>query len=141
VPLPDPKPGLVIRYDYVWSRQAAAGREQGKDRPACLVAASDTGVRPRFVIILPITHSCPTDIDVGIEIPKRVREALGLDDEPSWVVISDHNVDAWPNAGLQQVPRHPRSFSYGFLPPVLFAQIKARFLKLAARGGSMGVRR
>ena len=32
--LPDPKPGLVVRYDYLWTHEAAAGREQGKDRPA-----------------------------------------------------------------------------------------------------------
>jgi hypothetical protein len=40
VPLPEPRPGLVIRYDYLWSREAA-GREQGKERPACFVAAMD----------------------------------------------------------------------------------------------------
>jgi hypothetical protein len=43
--LPEPKPGLVVRYDYLWSHQAAAGLDQGKDRPACLVAASDTNLR------------------------------------------------------------------------------------------------
>ena len=53
--LPEPKPGLVIRYDYLWSREAAVGRDQGKDRPACLVAASDSTTLPRFVVILPIT--------------------------------------------------------------------------------------
>jgi len=58
--MPEPEPGLVIRYDYLWADEAAAGRDQGKDRPACLVAASDSPIRPRFVVILPITHSPPT---------------------------------------------------------------------------------
>lgn len=44
---PDPKPGPVIRYDYLWSHEAAAGRDQDKERPACLVAARDSQVRPR----------------------------------------------------------------------------------------------
>jgi mRNA-degrading endonuclease toxin of MazEF toxin-antitoxin module len=57
--LPDPKPGLVIRYDYVWAHEALAGRDQGKERPACLVAASDASASPRFVVILPITHTPP----------------------------------------------------------------------------------
>jgi hypothetical protein len=69
VAFPEPKPGLVIRYDYLWSHQAIAGRDQGKDRPACLVAASDSRANPRFVVILPITHSAPTGETVGIEIP------------------------------------------------------------------------
>jgi mRNA-degrading endonuclease toxin of MazEF toxin-antitoxin module len=81
--LPEPRPGLVVRYDYLWNRQAAAGRDQGKERPACLVAASDSAAKPRFVIILPITHSPPTGETIGIEIPARVREAIGLDDAPS----------------------------------------------------------
>jgi mRNA-degrading endonuclease toxin of MazEF toxin-antitoxin module len=59
VPLPEPRPGLVIRYDYLWSREAVAGRDQGKERPACLVAATDSAAAPRFVVILPITHTPP----------------------------------------------------------------------------------
>ena len=38
MPLPDLRPGLVVRYDYLWTREAAAGREQGKDRPPGLFA-------------------------------------------------------------------------------------------------------
>jgi hypothetical protein len=57
------------------------------------------------------------------------------------VLISDHNVDEWPNAGLMAVPGRPGAWSYGFIPPGLFAQIKARFLELAEQGRSAGVRR
>jgi len=141
VALPDPKPGLVIRYDYLWTREAAIGRQQSKERPACLVAASDYTVTPRFVVILPITHSAPAGDTVGIEIPHKVLQALGLDDARSWVLVSDHNVDEWPNAGLAPLPDRPGVFSYGFIPPSLFAQIKARFLEVSALGRSAGVRR
>ena len=139
--LPEPRPGLVIRYDYLWSREAAEGRQQSKDRPACLIAASDPSTTPRFVVILPITHSAPRGGNVGIEIPHKVRRALGLDDAPSWVLLSDHNVDEWPNAGLTPVPGRPDVWSYGFVPPGLFSQIKARFLDLAEQGCSAGARR
>tara|TARA_B100000614_G_scaffold238821_1_gene237915 strand:- start:65 stop:490 length:426 start_codon:yes stop_codon:yes gene_type:complete len=141
VAIPEPKPGLVIRYDYLWSHEAAAGREQGKERPACLVAASDSSVRPRFVVILPITHSQPGDDTVGIEIPAKVRQALGLDDAPSWVIVSEYNVDEWPNGGLAPLPGRPGVFSYGFIPPRLFAQVKDKFLELSGQRWSSGVRR
>ena len=139
--LPDPQPGLVIRYDYLWTREAVAGRQQGKDRPACLVAATDSTVKPRFVVLLPITHTAPSGDTVGIEIPAKVRAAIGLDDQPSWVIVSEHNVDEWPNAGLAPIPGQPGMFNYGFVPPGLFKQIKSKFLELADLGQGGGVRR
>jgi hypothetical protein len=141
VPIPDPKPGWVIRYDYLWIDEAVAGRDQGKDRPACLVAASDSTASPRFVVILPITHKPPDRNSVGVAIPARVRQAIGLDDVPSWAIVSEHNVDEWPNAGLAPLPGRPGVFSYGLIPPGLFAQVKAKFLELSGRRRSPGVRR
>jgi hypothetical protein len=141
LPLPDPKPGLVVRYDYLWTHEAAASRDQGKDRPACLLAATDDAARPRYVVLLPITHSPPAGEIVGIEIPAKVKHAIGLDDEPSWVIVSEHNIDEWPNGGLSPLPGRPDVFSYGFLPPGLFARIKASFLDLAKAGRSSAVRR
>jgi hypothetical protein len=141
VALPDPKPGLVVGYDYLWSSEAAAGRDEGKERPTCLVAASDSLTKPRYVVLLPITHSPPDASTVGIEIPARVKRAIGLDEAPSWVVVSKYNVDGWPNAGLSPLPGKPGIFGYGFIPPGLFAQIKARFLQLARQGKSDVVRR
>ena len=135
MPLPEPKPGLVIRYDYLWSREAAAGRTQGKERPACLVAATNSVPSPRFVVILPITHARPNGNTVGVEIPAKVRAALGLDDAPSWVIVSEHNVDEWPNGGLAPLPGRPGVFAYGFIPPGLFAQVKAKFMELCEKGG------
>ena len=141
MPLPEPKPGLVIRYDYLWTSQAAAGRDTGKERPACLVAAMEPTASPRFVVILPITHTRPGKDTVGVGIPAKVRKGLGLDDAPSWVIVSEHNVDEWPNGGLASLPGRPGVFSYGFIPPGLFAQVKAKFLALYEKGKSGRARR
>ena len=137
----DPKPGLVVRYDHLWTHETAAGRDQGKTRPTCLIAATDPAVRPRYVVLLPITHTSPAGDAAGIEIPARVKQALGLDDAPSWVIVSKHSIDEWPNAGLSPLPGLPDVFTYGFIPPGLFAQIKARFLELARAKESRAVRR
>lgn len=139
--LPEPEPGLVIRYDYLWSREAEAGRKSGKERPACLIATIDSASDPRFVAILPITHSEPKGRTAGVEIPPRVCEHLGLDGERSWVVVSEFNVDDWPNAGLSPVPGRRGQFAYGFLPPRLFAAIKAKFLDIHDAGQTKRVRR
>jgi hypothetical protein len=84
VAFPEPKPGLVVRYDDLWTHQAAARRDQGKHRPACLVAARDSQTRPRLVVLLPITHKPPDGDTIGIEIPAKVKQAIGLDDARSW---------------------------------------------------------
>ncbi|AMN47181.1 hypothetical protein ACG33_08750 [Steroidobacter denitrificans] len=139
--IPEPSPGLVVRYDYLWSREAAAGRIQGKERPACLVVASDSDTKPRFVVLLPITHSPPLGDTVAVEIPAKVRKAIGLDDAPSWIVVSEYNVDEWPNAGLAPLPGRPDLYAYGFIPPGLFATIKARLVALAREKKSEAVNR
>ena len=139
--LPAPRPGLVFRYDYVWAADATSSPESGKDRPACLVAASDASLKPKFVVILPITHSKPGAGVVGVELPAKVKAHIGLDEMASWVIVSEHNVDAWPNGGLSPLPGRPGMFSHGFIPPSLFAQIKVRFLELARAGQAKSVKR
>ena len=141
VSFPEPRPGLVIRYDYLWAHEAEHGQDQGKDRPSCLVAASDNVMRPRYVVLLPITHTPPAGDAVGVEIPAKVKQSIGLDDAPSWVIISEHNIDEWPNGGLSPVPGKGAGFAYGFIPPGLFAKIKAEFLNLTRQKRSGAVRR
>ena len=101
----------------------------------------EPGTRPRYVVILPITHTPPDKDAVAIEIPANVRRAIGLDDAPGWIVVSEHNVDEWPNTGLAPLPGQPGVFLYAFITPGLFAQVKARFLALSAAGGGAGVAR
>ncbi len=59
--LPQPAPGLVIRYNYLWADEAARGNEEGsKDRPAAIVmAVKHSGGDETHVYVLPITHSPP----------------------------------------------------------------------------------
>jgi hypothetical protein len=49
-------------------------------------------------------------------------------EEPSWVVVSEYNVDEWPNAGLSPVPGKREVCAY---PPALFAAVEVRFVELA----------
>ena len=94
---PEPQPGLVISYAYLWSEEAEQGRVEGrKDRPCVIVVAVETpGPVPRKrVAVAPINHTRPSDPRVAIEVPPRVKEHLGLDDERSWVILDEFNVFA-----------------------------------------------
>jgi hypothetical protein len=56
---PAPRPGLVIRYSYLWNREARAGQDEGsKDRPCAVLLAVDRGEETE-VYVLPITQSPP----------------------------------------------------------------------------------
>ena len=51
-------PGLVIRYSYLWRRQADQGREGGgRDRPCAIVAAVKNDPGGKTVYVLPIVTS------------------------------------------------------------------------------------
>lgn len=126
--LPEPEPGLIFRYDYLWDREARAGRNTSKERPVCVAITIDASEEPRIVIILPITHSKPSGGTVGVEIPEAVRRALRLDAERCWIIVSEANVDEWPNAGIATVPGKVPSLSYGYLPPDLYAVVKKKML-------------
>lgn len=127
---PAPQLGLVIRYSYLWTQEASAGREEGaKDRPCAIVLAVDTAQERKRVIVLPITHTVPQPPDEGIELPAIVKARLGLDHERSWIIVSEGNDFIWPGPDLRPAAVEGReSVAYGFLPPRLFDVIRDRFL-------------
>jgi hypothetical protein len=60
VSFPDPHPGLVIRYAYLWKREHDQGREEGsKDRPCAIVVSVLDDEGEQEAMVLPITHSAP----------------------------------------------------------------------------------
>ena len=136
---PAPQPGLVIRYSYLWTREARAGREEGaKDRPCAIVLAIGAAQERERVIVLPITHTAPQPPDEGVELPLAVKTRLGLDHERSWVIVSEGNDFIWPGPDLRPLAgKGLDSVVYGLLPPRLFHAIRSRFL-VRARTGQAG---
>ena len=135
--LPEPVPGLVIAYSYLWRQEQAQGHEEGrKDRP-CLVVVSvimDGGVRR--VLVLPVTHTPPGSPELAIELPAKVKQRLGMDDARSWIVISEWNEFTWPGPDLRRV-RGKDTIVYGMLPPSLFRTIRERLLVAARHPGGV----
>lgn len=135
MPLPDPHPGLVIAYAYLWHREFLRGQEEGtKARPCAVVLAVEGEQGETVVTVVPVTHARPSDIDDAVELPPPTKRRLGLDDERSWVVVSEVNRFIWPGPDLRPVSKQEAGqFAYGTLPPSLFETIKKQLLKRAAR--------
>lgn len=135
---PEPEAGLVISYSYLWSDEAAEGHVEGrKHRPCAIVlVVQQAEGRGPVVTVAPITHSPPSSLNAVIEIPLAVKRHLGLDDEPSWVVLDDFNVFTWPGFDLRPVPGQKDRYHYGFLPPKLFERVIGKFSELRRQGRS-----
>lgn len=127
---PEPHPGLVIRYSYLWKREYDEGREEsGKDRPCAIVLSVVNDDNERNVLVLLITHTAPEHRDDAVEIPTATKQRLGLDTERSWIAISEVNEFVWPGPDLRPVPgRDESTIVYGALPPRFFAYVRDRFL-------------
>ena len=141
--LPEPEPGLVIRYSYLWKAESDLGREEGvKDRPCAIILRVDESGEDTIVTVVPITHSPPANMRGAIEMPQMVKRRLGLDAEQSWFVLTEGNEFVWPGPDLRPPPgKDIASVAYGFLPPALFNAILARFIALAKAGLAARVRR
>jgi len=129
VSIPTPKPGLVIRYSFLWSSEHKTGAIEGKkDRPCAIVVAlpsNDSGqVR---TVVAPITHTAPIDPKTSLEIPASVCESLGLDGARHWIRFDELNRFIWPGYDLR--PRPNGSYHYGMLPRDLFEKLRSGIIE------------
>ena len=143
MPFPDPVSGLVIRYSYLWSSDHARGLEEGvKDRPCAIILVTEDDAGERVVTVLPITHTAPVDPELAVEIPAAVKRRLRLDDDRSWVVVTEANWFIWPGPDLRPAtPGDPSSVAFGPLPYALFEQIRLKFLVAVKARRTRAVRR
>lgn len=116
--LPEARPGLVFRYEYIWKRQELAGQTAGeKERPACIVLAVSGAAGEQRVLIVPITTQQPGRDVPAMEIPQAVKRHLGLDAGcRSWIILNEANLDSWPSPDMRPIPGQPGQFEYGLLP-------------------------
>lgn len=122
MPLPDPQPGLVIRYAYLWRSEEGLGRREGsKDRPCAVILTVRRDSGRLVVAVAPVTHAKPRDPAAAIPMPAAVKARLGLDHDPSWIVTSEVNVFTWPGPDLRPIDPadRARGFAYGYLPRAL----------------------
>jgi hypothetical protein len=133
--LPEPQPGLVISYSYLWRQEHLAGHEEGrKDRPCVIVLTVERDGEAAVVTVVPVTHTPPSNLTSAFEIPAPVKRHLGLDDSRSWIMLDEGNRFEWPGHDLRPNPFSKDRFSYGFLPPRLFETLVRQFFKIWAKG-------
>ncbi|HEX8193518.1 MAG TPA: type II toxin-antitoxin system PemK/MazF family toxin [Allosphingosinicella sp.] len=121
-----PKPTDVLSYVYLWSHEAAEGRDEGtKERPVVVVLAVQQRDHGTEIIVAPVTTKPPRQRGIAVEIPARVREHLRLGAEPCWIVCDELNRFTWPGPDVRLVQgRGELTPFHGKIPGRLLEQVR-----------------
>jgi hypothetical protein len=140
--LPQPTPGLVISYNFLWHREHSMRRSEGaKTRPCVVILAVTYEGGEITVTVAPITHRKPSDATTALKLPPRVKQHLKLDSDQSWIVLDELNRFGWPGFDLRPIPRSKDQFDYGHLPPKLFQRVVDGIRQVWQRGDGRTVPR
>jgi hypothetical protein len=126
VTLPEPRPGLVIRYSFLWSHESLRGALEGsKDRPCAIVVAARRAVSGDIqVVVAPITHSPPADPSASMELSAQVCQSLDFDAGRHWLRFDELNSFIWPGYDLRPRTDRRGGYEYGMLPQPIFEQLR-----------------
>lgn len=124
---------MVIRYAYLWRSEHLRGLEEGaKDRPCAVLLTVAEAPSGQTVVVLPVTHTKPRDLAHAVEIPAATKRRLGLDDQRSWIVVTEANRFTWPGPDLRPLRAGDAdSVVYGELPGDLFRKVRETWLACA----------
>lgn len=110
----------VIRYPYLWAREASRGETEGrKNRPVAV------GVRlPRpdgdLVVFFPISTKQPELGRFAVEVPSIEKRRAGLDtDLRLWIILDEFNTDAIGRSFYLEPEPPIGRFSKAFFLPLL----------------------
>jgi len=126
----------VIRYPYLWTREADQSETEGcKLRPAAIAIrlAREDG---DLLLLLPITSKEPDRSRFAVEIPQMEKHRAGLDaDIRLWIVLDEYNRDiVGQSCYLEPEPplgRFSRAFFLPLLKEFLARRAKSRSVNRA----------
>jgi hypothetical protein len=111
----------VIRYPFLWAREAARGETEGRKlRPT---AVGVRVVRPNgedLVILFPITSQAPERSRFAVEIPQMEKRRAGLEiDMRLWLILDEYNQDVVGRSFYLESEPPLGRFSKAFFLPLM----------------------
>ena len=118
---------MVLSYSFLWTDEHQVGREEGvKERPCVVVLAVEQKDNDIRVTVCPVTHAPPKEPKFAVEIPRHTKMRLGMDDERSWIVVTELNRFIWPGPDVRPTPLG--RWAYGVLSPRLLKKVSSTLL-------------
>lgn len=116
--------GVVIRFHFLWEREAVQGETEGrKPRPTVV------GFRLRNdrLLLFPITTKAPEPDRFAKEIPDTEKRRAGLDSRlRSWIIMDETNTDTAGNSHYLEPDCEIGRFSRAFTLQIFRAWAKER---------------
>jgi hypothetical protein len=137
VPIDRPETGLVIRYNFLWSREHDHGAEHGrKARPVCAVVPLTR--EGDDVVLFPLTTREPGPDRLAVRVPETERHRLRLrGTAPSWLLLDEGNRDVLPGSyHVEPIAHDPPVYAYGTFSQA-FMRVVLRSLAAALRARRM----
>lgn len=111
-----PHAGAVLRYPYLWARQAGRGETEGrKTRPCAVILALKSGKGQTELRLCAVTTQPPQTGTHAVEVPEIERRRAGLDSSLKlWVIVDEHNVDVFEQSFYIEPQSQIGAFSSAF---------------------------
>ncbi len=118
----DIRTGTVVSYQYLWRREALAGRTEGAKPRPCAVAIRVHGKQHDLIYLMPLTTKEPDSKTIAIEVPQIEKRRAGLDAGlRHWLILQELNVDILPGSYVLEPDALMGSFSKAWFGEVLSA--------------------
>ncbi|KAA3448449.1 hypothetical protein O7A70_29920 [Mesorhizobium sp. Cs1299R1N1] len=125
----------VIRYPYLWAREAASGETEGRKSRPVVVGVRLVRAEGDLVLFFPITTKQPGPGGFAVELPDIEKRRAGLDAALRlWIIFDEYNTDIVGQSFYLE-PDPP----LGRLSKAFFLPLAREFI--ARRKGLVGVRR
>ena len=129
--IPDQPPiGNLVAYEYLWLSQHNTREDGAKVYPVALIFAKKTIASVTLAYAVGMSHKSPAAFEKAIEVPRKLKRHLGLDERPSWIYTDQLNEFTWsgpelrPAEWLSTLPSARGSCIIGALPSNWFALVK-----------------
>ncbi len=113
--------GCVIRYPYLWVREAEHGETEGrKPRPVTVGVRIARPSGDDVLVLFPITSQAPSSNRFAVEIPEMEKRRAGLDASLRlWIILDEYNQDSLDQSFYLE-PEPPLGwFSKAFTLPLM----------------------
>jgi len=126
--------GRIVRFFYLWKRQAKAGEEsERKARPVCIVIR--TPDNPARLFLFPITSQEPDDSRIALAFNQIECKRAGLA-YPCWIILDEYN-----RVDLDQAYDFDGTRPLGAVSPAFLKEIAKKIQSAAADGRLSAVQR
>lgn len=86
--------GCVIRYQYLWAREAAGGETEGRKKRPVVVGVRVARLSGDAIMLFPVTTKQPEADRFAVEIPDIEKKRAGLDGwRQLWILFDEYNYD------------------------------------------------